>query len=149
MLLSSCAQLCWIRHGLFLLSPLFTATQANSYIRRIEVQEIDSSNNQSLQIGSGDCSIAGCQEPIKFPLPLSLSLLPHYWPFACFMYAQTECYSKEWPDRYGACPYWSCQYHLPYICKMGPFAPRLWTHGMPCGKRVFLIWSTISSTPGT
>lgn len=62
---------------LFLLYPFSTSVQCISYICRMEVQETFSYNNQFLQIGLGNCSIAGCQEPIKFSLPLYSHLLLH------------------------------------------------------------------------
>lgn len=70
-------QLCWTVHRLSPLYLLSAFVQGNSYIWRSEGQETFSSNKQSFQIGLRNYSIAGCQEPIKFPSPLYLPLFLH------------------------------------------------------------------------
>ena len=49
-----------IRHGFLVFPLLFISIQASPYIWRLEVQEIPTDNEQSFQLGSANCSIAGC-----------------------------------------------------------------------------------------
>lgn len=109
---------------------------------RTEVPETVPYNNQSLQIGLGNCSIVDHKEPIKFPLPPYSPFLPHLLTFLPAFSISSFGYSKEWPDRYGACPYWTCQYHLlcihPYSdWRSGALYLYIMNHGMAGGKMVF------------
>ena len=104
----------WIRHG-FLVLPLlfFISIQGSPYIWRFEVQETPTDNKQSFQIGSGNCSISRCQEPIQIAIiPISVIPSKYYDLYTCFLFDQTKDYCRRWPDEYGGCPYWSCQIHM-------------------------------------
>jgi hypothetical protein len=81
--------------------------------------EIQGSRNytnykQSFQIGSGNCSIAGCWEPIQTAIiPVSVIPSKYYDLYNCSLFDQTKDYYRKWPDKYGGgCPYWSCQIHM-------------------------------------
>ena len=103
----------WIRHGLLIFPLLFVFIQGSPYIWRFEVQETSADNKQSFQIGSGNCSMAGCQEPIQIAVvPVSVIPSKYYDLFTCFLFDQTADVCKKWPDKYGGCPYWSCQIHM-------------------------------------
>ena len=82
-------------------------------IWRVKVQEIPTDNKHSFQIGSGNCSIAGCQELIQIAIiPVSVIPSKYYDLYTCFLFDQTKDYCRKWPDEYGGCPYWSCQIHM-------------------------------------
>ena len=82
-------------------------------IWRVKVQEITTDNKHSFQIGSGNCSIAGCQELIQIAIiPVSVIPSKYYDLYTCFFFNQTKDYCRKLPDEYGGCPYWSCQIHM-------------------------------------
>ena len=72
-------------------------------IWRVKVQEITTDNKHSFQIGSGNCSIAGCQELIQIAIiPVSVIPSKYYDLYTCFLFDQTKDYCRKWPDEYGA-----------------------------------------------
>jgi hypothetical protein len=102
----------WISCGLFIFSLLFISIKGSPYTWRFEVRETPTDNKQTFQIGSGNCSIAGCQEPIQIAIaPISVTPFAYYGLYTCFLFDQTKDYCRKWPDKYGGCPYWSCEIH--------------------------------------
>lgn len=78
-------------------------------------------NKQSLQTGSGNCSMGGCQEPIEIATtPTSIAPLLMDRIFVCFLFDQTKDHCKKWPDRYGGCPHLSYHIHAPAQRKLHP-----------------------------
>jgi hypothetical protein len=137
----------WIRHGSLVLPLLFISIQGSPYIWRFEVQEAPTDNKQSFQIGSGNCSIAGCPEPIQIAIiPISIIPSKHYDLYTWFLFDQTRDYYRKWPDEYGGCPYWSCQTrmlglqtnHFFYQHPRHSFSTYK-AHGIPDGRQELLI----------
>jgi hypothetical protein len=105
----------WAQPGLdmgFLSSPFYsfpsrvTLTSGDSRIKKHPQIRV------FFQIGSENCSIAGCQEPIEIAIiPVSVIPSKYYDLYTCFLFDQTKEYYRKWPNKYGSCPYWSCQIH--------------------------------------
>lgn len=141
-----------IGHRLIPLTLLSICVQSNSYIWRSEVQETLTCNKQSLQIELGNRPIAGCWEPITVPISLSLSSLI----FDNLLYDQTEDNYKKVATQIQSCPYWSCQYQLPYVYPHSDLfqhhkygALYLYITGIPGEIWMLLVSLAISSNPGT
>ena len=103
----------WISCGLFIFPLLFISIKSNPYVWRFEVWETPADNKQTFQIGLGNRSIAGCQEPIQIAIdPISVNPSAYYNLYTCFLFDQTKDYCSKWPDKYGGCPCWSCEIHM-------------------------------------
>jgi hypothetical protein len=85
--------------GFFLVRPLlFISIQSSPSIWRFKVQENPTDNKQSFQIGSGNCSIAGCWELIQIAvIPVSTIPSEYYDLFVCFLFDQKkdDCKKKK------------------------------------------------------
>jgi hypothetical protein len=55
--------------------PHSHSIQGSPYIQKFEVQETPTDNEQSFQKGSGNCSVAGCQEQIQIAV-IPVSVIP-------------------------------------------------------------------------
>jgi hypothetical protein len=70
-------------------------------------------NKLTFQVGLGNCSIARCQEAIQTAIvPVSVTPSKYYDLYTCFLLDQRKDYYRKWPDKYGDCPYWSCEIHM-------------------------------------
>jgi hypothetical protein len=67
----------WISCGLFIFPLLFISIKGSPYVWRFEVRETPTDNKQGFQIGSGNCSIARCQEPIQIAI-IPVSVTPSF-----------------------------------------------------------------------
>jgi hypothetical protein len=83
--------------------PLFISIQVSPYVWKFEVQETTTDNKQSYQIGSGNCSMARCQELIQIAgFPVSAIPSKYYDFFTYFLFDQTKDDCKTWVDNKGA-----------------------------------------------
>ena len=145
-----------MRYGFLIPPPDVHFHLGSPNIWRVKVQEITTDNKHSFQIGSGNCSIAGCQELIQIAIiPVSVIPSKYYDLYTCFFFNQTKDYCRKLPDEYGGCPYWSCQIHM-----LGSRTNHFFyqhhktlfstykTHGIPGGRQELLVSSTIKINHG-
>ena len=136
----------------FLSPPVVHFHLGSPDIWRVKVQEIPTRNKHSFQIGSGNCSIDGCQELIQIAIiPVSVIPSKYYDLYTCFFFNQTKDYCRKWPDEYGGCPYWSCQIHIVesqsnhYFYQQCKTSSIFKTYGIPGGKQALVV----NTTPGS
>jgi hypothetical protein len=136
-------QLRWMRRttscGLHIFPQLFISIKGSPYIWRFKVWETPTDNQQAFQIGSGNCSIAGCQELIQIAIiPVSVTPSVYYDLYTCFLFDQTKDYCRKCPDIYGGYLYWSCEIHMlgTQINNLSIPQDTLFVHMRPMGSQV-------------
>lgn len=90
------------------------------YVWRFFVLESYTKGGQTVShlVTTADCPPSGCSKSIRLSAPsnsfrgLDGARFVDNFPIMCFLYDQTREKCKQWPDRYGGCPFYSCRSHM-------------------------------------